>query len=187
MSTAGSYPGNDMPEILPRLSIQCSLLAPPALGFGYLPSTEGLSTRCPAPRWSAEAKLFPPASANRAPTARTGVEAGGGAGRGGTRGARAVVGPSARGAPPSVLRVSRDNLQRFPLRAQGRLIGIGVAGVGNGSPPPGPIEGLESPICKYKGLEDPKVGRARVEVRGCKTANGSVSPSFLAGARKYGC
>lgn len=129
MSTAGSYSGSNMPEILPWLSIQCSLLATPASGFGYLPSTEGLNTRCPPPSWSSGAKLFPPASANRAPTARTGVDADAGAGPGGTRRARAVVRPSARGAPPSVFRVSRDNLQRFPLRAQGRLIGIGV-GVG---------------------------------------------------------
>lgn len=98
----------------------------------------------------------------------------------------AVVGPREPGAPPSVHRVSRDNPRRFSLREQERLIGIVREG-GNSSPPQGPIEGLESPICKYQGRADPKVGRARFRVRGCLAANGSSSQSFQEGVRNCGC
>lgn len=113
-----------MPEILTVLSMQCSLCQPVPLEL----ESETVRTRACVRR---------PYGTNRGER---------GQGRG-ARGGRAVIVPRARGAPLSVLGVSRDNLARFTLREQGRLIGMGTKG-GHGSPPQGPIEGLESPICK---------------------------------------
>lgn len=149
---------------------------------------KGPSTRCthtrPPPKLKLRSQTVPTCVRKPCPTAWT--EADAGAGRGETRGARAVVAPSARSAAQ---RLPRLPGQPPALRSQssGAVNWNRGRGGGNGCPPPGPIEGLESPICKYEGPKDPKVGRARVEVRGCKTANGSVSQSFLEGARKYGC
>lgn len=139
--------------------------------------------REPDPRIRAHPDV-PAAPAQGAPTALAGVAADpgwgawwdwvGGLGRAGTRAGRAVVGPARRRLGPASSASPGTTWSAFLSERQ--AVNWVRKGAGHGSLPQGPIEGLESPICKCEGQEDPKLGGARVVVRARLAASGSTSP-----------